>query len=327
MAKIRAPEFADGLTWLQSRPLQLRSLRGKVILVDFWTYSCVNCVRTMPHLARWHERYGDKGLVIIGVHTPEFAFEKEQANVERAIKNLGIAYPVVLDPEYVMWNAYANRWWPRKFLINAEGVIVYDHVGEGGYAETEAAIQKALVEAGATKLPAIASDEGKGSGVCYRTTPETYCGYLRGHVGNEEHFLPDAEEAFTDPAAHDQDALYLHGHWRVGNEFIEHARTTPTASEYALLKYEAFGVNVVAASATKKGVELEVELDGRPLSADMYGADIKPGPDGKAILSVKEARLYRVVLADTYHLGTLRLRTRDAGVRLFAFTFESCGRK
>lgn len=324
-AKVRAPEFPEKLPWLQGGPLSMRRLLGKPVLIDFWTYSCVNCQRTLPHLKEWHKQYAPLGLTIVGVHTPEFAFEHDERNVMKAIERYDVPYAVVLDNDYAIWNLYANRWWPRKFLVNAEGVIVYDHVGEGGYAETEMAIQKALAETGVKDFPAIAPDTTNAGAACYRTTPETYLGYLRGRIGNADQALPDTEEIFTDGGAQEKQVPYLHGHWRIAGEYVEHVKETAIANEYLALQYQAFGVNVVMSSATGKTLIVEVELDGRPLPEDMAGEDVRIGKDGKSVLSVKEASMYRLVKANTYHAGTLRLRVRQGGLRMFAFTFESCG--
>jgi thiol-disulfide isomerase/thioredoxin len=138
----RAPELVAGGQWFNSEPLTLASLRGKVVLIDFWTYSCINCQRTLPYLKAWYDKYKDQGLEIIGVHTPEFAFEHVQSNVEKAVADFGLKYPSVLDNDYGTWSAFGNQFWPRKYLIDLDGFIVYDHAGEGNYAETEAAIQK-----------------------------------------------------------------------------------------------------------------------------------------------------------------------------------------
>jgi thiol-disulfide isomerase/thioredoxin len=141
-----APEFAGIDQWLNSPPLSLKALRGKVVLVDFWTYSCINCINTLPYVKQWHEKYKDQGLVIVGVHTPEYPFEKSTANVQTALKRFDIRYPVALDNSYGTWSAFHNQYWPATYLIDAEGRIVYQHFGEGRYAETEAAIRKLLTE-------------------------------------------------------------------------------------------------------------------------------------------------------------------------------------
>lgn len=323
LGKMHAPEFPEGLTWLNGRPLTMRKLAGRPVLIDFWTYSCVNCQRTMPHLQRWHERYASRGLTMIGVHTPEFAFEHDERNVEKAIARFGIPYPVVLDNEYAVWNLYANRWWPRTFLVDMHGAIVYDHVGEGGYAETEHAIQKALMECGEKDLPDVPPDEAPGGAVCYQTTPELYLGYLRGVFGNAGQFLPDAEEAFTDILGeHDDDTPYLHGHWRIANEYVEHVKNLAAATEYLALKYRAFGANIVLAA--KKTCEVEIELDGQPLGEDMAGEDVVI-KGGRSFVVVKEARMYRLTRAQVYHRATLKLKVKNEGLRMYAFTFEGCG--
>lgn len=322
VAKIHAPEFPPGMTWLNGSPVTMRALAGKPVLIDFWTYSCINCQHTLPHLKAWHERYAKLGLTIIGVHTPEFAFEKDEKNVLKAIKEAGIPYPVVLDNEYALWHLYANRAWPHSYLVNKDGVIVYDHVGEGGYAETEMAIQKALQDSGVKKLPDVAEYANNSGAACYRTTPETYLGYLRGRYGNEEEFLPDAEEAFTERGERQDDVPYLHGHWKICSEYVEHVKMVAAPTEYIQVKYSAFGVNVVMSADSR--ATIVVELDGLPLSDDMQGADITRGKGGSSVVTVHGARMYRLVKAATYHRGTLTLRVRDAGVRLYAFTFEGC---
>lgn len=141
-----APEFKGIDKWLNSAPLTIEGLRGKVVLVDFWTYTCINCIRTLPHVVKWHQAYKDKGLVVVGVHTPEYAFERKTSNVQDALKRFGITFPVAQDNRYDTWDAYSNRYWPAFYLINKQGRIVYTHFGEGKYAETEAAIRRLLAE-------------------------------------------------------------------------------------------------------------------------------------------------------------------------------------
>ena len=324
LSRVRAPEFPPRLTWLNGEPLTLKSLRDKVVLIDFWTYSCVNCQRTQPQLNRWHKLYADKGLVIVGVHTPEFDFEKDEKNVAQAIKDFGITYPVVLDPDYKLWNLYANQYWPRKFLINKEGYIVYDHIGEGAYAQTEMAIQRSLKDGGVKDLPPIPPDSAVAGSVCYRTTPELYLGFLRGRVGNGEHFLPDVEGVFSDVREHQDDVPYLYGHWKVAGEYVEHTRKLAIANEYLTLKYSAFSVNLVMATSDGKTATMEVELDGLPLPRDFAGDDVRVGRDGRAVVTIKEPRMYRLVNAKVYHRGTLKLKTPSGNLRVFAFTFGGC---
>ncbi|MBT3230714.1 redoxin family protein [Candidatus Uhrbacteria bacterium] len=324
LQKIHATEFPKGLEWLNGDSHTLKSLKGKVVLLDFWTYSCINCIRTFDHLRDWHKRYADKGLVIIGVHTPEFDFEKEKANVESAIKRFKIKYPVILDSDYKVWTAYTNRWWPRKLLLNKDGEIVYDHIGEGGYAETEAEIQKALRDIGVEDLPEIAPDVSVGGGICYRTTPETYLGFLRGRFGNAHGVIPGSEVDFNDKGEHQDDLVYLHGHWTVDKEQLSHTRALASANEYLALKYSGFSVNLVAGSLKKtRAAEVEIELDGHPLPEDMLGTDVEM-KNGKAIVKMTASRMYNLVDSDVYHKGTLKLKTSSDHVSFYAFTFGGC---
>jgi thiol-disulfide isomerase/thioredoxin len=144
---MQAPEFTGIEKWLNSAPLTMQQLRGKVVLVDFWTYTCINCIRTLPHVKEWHEKYRDQGLVVVGVHTPEYPLERSTDNVKTAIKRFGLTYPVAQDNQYATWNAYGNRFWPAFYLINKKGQVVYQHFGEGAYQETEAKIRALLAEA------------------------------------------------------------------------------------------------------------------------------------------------------------------------------------
>ena len=322
--KIKTPEFPQRLTWLNSDRLTMKKLLGKVVLIDFWTYSCVNCLRTLPHVRDWHKRYAKLGFTVIGVHTPEFGFEKDQAKVEAAIKRFDIDYPVVLDPDYKIWNLYANRWWPRKFLIDHKGTIVYDHIGEGGYGETEVEIQAALRAIGALDLPEVDADEGPGGGVCVKTSPELYLGFLRGQYGNHETIQPSKEQVFTDLDEHADDVPYLHGHWQVGPESAAHTKKLARTSEYLALRYSAFSVNLVMGLTAKKTGRVEIELDGHPLPEDMLGEDVKIDKKGKAVATIREHRMYNLVDADTYHKGMLKIKTAADNVEMFAFTFGAC---
>ncbi len=324
--KISAPDFPKGLTWLNSPPLSLKKLSGKIVLIDFWAYSCINCLRTWPYLRNWHKVYADKGLIIIGVHTPEFAFEKERANVEKALKKYNLIFPVVLDNDYQIWNAYANRWWPRIFLIDSRGHIVYDHIGEGGYSEIEAAIQKELSTIGAIDLPPIPPDVSLGGGICYRTTSETYMGFLRGKYGNAAGFVPNEESVFTDEGKHEEDLIYLHGHWQIMAEQVRHTKKLPIASEYVAIRYSGFSVNAVMGPRTKKTALVEIELDGAPLPSDMAGDDVIVG-SGHALCKVTSHRLYQLINADTYHRGTLKLKTAADNLEIYALNFGGCKEK
>lgn len=284
---MKSPEFPRDLHWFNSKPLRMSDLSGRVVLIDFWTYSCVNCLRTLPHLKRWHELYAEKGLVIIGVHTPEFEFEKSPTNVSRALSEFGIKYPVVLDSDYLIWSLYSNSVWPRKFLINKDGRIVYDHAGEGGYGETEKEIQKALLEINSRmKLPAVAEAEGSG-GVCLPTTPETYLGSLRGRAGKVWNF---------------------EGNWRVFPEFIEHQMKTKEFKDFILLNFEAAEVNLVLGTKDDQPAEIKVEVDGQE------AGNIK----------VNSYKMFNLFKANELRRGQIKIYSNSDNLRAYAFTFGGC---
>ena len=274
----RAPEFPKALPWLNSEPLDMAGLKGKVVLIDFWTYSCVNCLRTQPFIKKWHEEYASHGLVVVGVHTPEFVFEKSLENVKRAVEDLGIQYPVVLDADYKIWNLYANHWWPRKLLVSKQGKIIYDHVGEGGYRETEVEIQKALRTGLATPLafPPVEEEHvhRESGGVCYRTTPELYLGHERGYIGNPKGFSRDVPVLFQDATSHKRHMPYLAGQWLITSEYLEHARETRKFEDYLLLPFGALQVNLVMRSKDPTPIPLSLSLDGKPLAQDHKGTDV-----------------------------------------------------
>ncbi|MEK6842903.1 MAG: redoxin domain-containing protein, partial [Candidatus Micrarchaeota archaeon] len=213
-----APEIVGISNWINSKPLSLESLKGKVVLVDFWTYSCINCQRTLPYLRGWHEKYQKDGLVIIGVHTPEFEFEKNLENVNSAVLKAGVTYPVAMDNDYSTWKAYKNNYWPRKYLIDVNGKIRYDHIGEGGYEETEMMIQKLLLE----RIDGLKFNGTAASKILEQTpanrgqTPETYAGYgfARGLLGNEEGFKPDEIVDYVLPGKIPIGAIALEGKWK-----------------------------------------------------------------------------------------------------------------
>src|SRR5262245_3327715 len=206
-----APDFGGISAWFNSKPLTIAELRGKVVLVDFWTYSCINCLRTLPHVEAWDRMYRKDGLVIVGVHTPEFAFEAVPSNVRGAVRRLGIHYPVALDPDYDTWNRYANQYWPAKYLIDKQGNLRYAHFGEGNYNVTEETIRYLLGE----KLASPASDRLRDETPTGPLTPETYLGYGRIDRFTGSKLYPDKDAAYTLPAALGQNDFAYGGRWKV----------------------------------------------------------------------------------------------------------------
>ena len=307
-----APPFAPAAPrWWNTAPRTMAGLRGRVVLVDFWTYTCINCLRTLPYLKAWDERYRAKGLTIVGVHTPEFAFERKASNVGAAIGRLGIRYPVVQDNEYGTWNAFGNQYWPAKYLIDARGRVRYVHFGEGEYRETEAAIRALLREAGDASLGAAAKPRGRIETVGHRATPETYLGTARA-----QSFSPvgpkDGTHDYTaaKPADLPQSVFSLGGRWRADREAAEAVfGATITA------RVVGGAVYLVLSSDGDRPRRVRVELDGRPITRDAAGDDVRGGA-----VTVRRQRLYSLVKLDApgEHVLTLRF---DAGVSGFAFTF------
>ena len=337
-----APEFAGTQEWLNSEPLSLDALRGRVVLIDFWTYTCVNCIRTLPYLQSWHQRYAEDGLVIVGVHTPEFEFEKRLDNVRQATIDEGVAWPVVQDNEFSVWRSYNNRYWPAKYLIDHTGVIRYRHFGEGKYGETEAEIRKLLGESGAaadmSAMP-LPSDQARDLGYISqggRITPEIIIGYkwatTRGGVGQQETYLQAAnahyrneegqEFFFTAPEELETNLVYFNGFWQINAESAEHGRETSGYSDYIALKFNSRSVNAVLTSESGEPYRVRLTLDGEYLTAENKGDDVLLGPDGESYLLVDTPKLYKLVENPEYRQGqVLRMAADSADFGLYSFTF------
>jgi len=324
---VRAPEFPPNVAWLQGGPVRLADLRGRPVLIDFWDYTCVNCLRTLPYVKEWHRRYGPLGLGVIGVHAPEFSFARESGNVLHAVRAHGVEYPVVLDNEYAIWQAFTNRYWPAKYLIDGEGYLRYSHFGEGAYGQTEEVIQHLLKESfPQILLPGLMDpvrDEDRPGAVCYRVTPELYLGHQRGLIGNVAGVTPDKPAVYRDPGKHLDGHAYLDGDWLLAGEYL--ARPAGASGESTLtVPYMAKEVNLVIHPPTYGGsATFSVQQDGTPLLADDCGADVTAGK-GVSVMTVDAPRLYRVVANRDIDRHELTLTTTSDGVALYAFTFTSC---
>lgn len=328
MVGVRAPEFiGDDNDWINSKPLRLADLRGKLVLIDFWDYTCVNCIRTLPYVTEWHKRYHDKGLVIVGIHTPEFEFAKERENVEEAAERYNIKYPILLDPGYENWSAYANRYWPREYLVSADGHIIYDHAGEGNYGETERVIQEELQRINPTidlpKLIIPATEKSERGAVCYPMTPELYTGYRRGNMGSPEGYTPNKVVDYTDPENHEEGKVYAKGPFFNGPEYLRHARHTDTSEDYIAIKYHALEVNAVL-NPNGRQFNLTITQDGSPLPMTDAGPDVFLSEDGSTSIVVDEPRLYRIVENQDYGTHELTLSSESPEFSIYAFTFGSC---
>ena len=310
-AGVRAPEFPKGLSWLNSDPLPLEKLKGKVVLVDFWTYSCINCQRTLPYLNQWHEKYQDSGLVIIGVHSPEFDFEKKEENVKEALEKYKVTWPVVLDSKMDIWGSYGNNYWPAKYLISHEGKIIFTHFGEGNYVETELKIQDALREAGFS-VDGKVSVASEGDALQGGQTPELYFGSWRGNIVN----IPQ-------DIAIKKDQIYTIGEWNLEADHIQHARETKDLDDLVVLSYTAKDVYLVMSTENEEQIKVYITLDGIGLNDSNVGRDVKFDEAGRSYIEVKFATLYHIISTLNPSDHVLRLSTTSDKLRLHAFTFGS----
>ena len=307
----RAPDFTGNDRWFNTEanaPLSLDGLRGRVVLIDFWTYTCINCIRTLPYLRAWDGRYRGRGLTIVGVHTPEFAFEREADNVQRAIRENRLRYPVAQDNEFATWSAWGNQYWPAKYLIDARGRVRFAHFGEGAYEETEAAIRALLAEAGADRLGDMARAKVEAASPDL-ATPETYLGFERA-----ERFLPGPPRPGTGryPGVDELPPVHfaLSGTWNVSRESATAVRDARIDARVTARK-----VFLVLSSEGGRARPVEVRLDGRPVAPAEAGADVR---DGR--VTVREERLYRLVSLPRVEDRRLELRLAP-GVTGYAFTF------
>ena len=313
------PNLGGAVGWLNSAPLNDKLLRGKVVLVDFWTYTCINSVRPMPYVRAWAAKYKDAGLVVIGVHTPEFSFEHERSNVEWATRTLKIAFPVAIDSDYNIWQAFHNEAWPAQYLVDGKGEIRYRHYGEGDYVEMERVIQKLLKEDGASDF-----DEStvtvSGTGIEAppsndEQSPETYLGYRQAeHFASPERVARDSRRTYTAPASPALNRWGLGGSWNVGSEAaVLHA--TPGK---VVFRFHSRDLNLILAPAKDgKPVRFKVTLDGAP-PGENNGIDSAADGSGE----IREPRMYQLIRQKSPIVDrTFEIEFLDPGVHAFDFTF------
>jgi cytochrome c biogenesis protein CcdA/thiol-disulfide isomerase/thioredoxin len=313
------PDLSGALAWLNSPPLNRDDLKGKVVLIDFWTYSCINCLRTLPYVRAWAEKYKDGGLVVIGVHTPEFAFEKDPDNVRRAVRELNVSYPVALDNDYKIWKAFSNSYWPADYLIDSAGKIRYHHFGEGKYDESERQIQELLKErngqsptSGLVKNAATGAEAPPDSDV---ESPETYIGY-------------DRADSFMSPGGLSHDAPHLYSvpehlelnQWGFSGAWTDRAQVASldSAPGRIVYRFHARDVHLVLGPASNgKPVRFRVTIDGQAPGVN-HGVDTDAQGNGR----VAEHRLYQLIRQkDAIEDRTFEIEFLDAGAQVFAFTF------
>ncbi|MFL6456937.1 MAG: thioredoxin family protein [Nitrososphaeraceae archaeon] len=341
---IKAPEFAqvDGyINTYNNSPLTLSSLKGKVVLVDFWTYSCINCIRTIPYINDWNQKYADKGLVIVGVHSPEFEFEKNYDNVKAAVQRLGITYPVILDSDHGTWNAYGNQYWPRHYLIDNQGYIRDNHIGEGGYDQTEKAIQSLLAERAAqmgmkeisfdTK-PTTMIKQNSLQSVDLRqaTTPEIYVGYdkARAPIGNPEGFKPSQTISYSisPNTSFKPSIVYLQGNWKNNPDNMELQSDT---GRIALIYY-AKSANMVAGGkgggivSNDNDKQGEVGVHGQAaatLTSNMSNKSLGEDLSSDGSFRIDGQRLYNLAMHNDYNAHSIVIDVKGKGFQLYTFTF------
>ncbi len=313
---VPAPELIVGGKWLNSKPLRLEDLRGKVVLLDFMTYTCINCIRTFPYLNTWYDKYKDNGLVVIGIHTPEFEFEKDPDNVQKALDDFGIKFPVMQDNNYDTWRAYKNRYWPRKYLIDHNGNIVYDHAGEGNYDITEKKIQELLeqrdrelginnnIEKDIAKLDNVETSQAR--------SPETYFGALRNQNFGSGTPFQKGTQTFAYPDNIKPNTLYLVGEWNIQDEYAE----AKSLDAKIIFRYFAKNNFLVATTDDEKPVVIDVKLDGELVTKNK-GSDV----DGNGQVQISQERLYRLIEADKADEHIIEINITEPGLRVFAFTF------
>ena len=314
------PALDGAVAWINSPPLTPQSLRGKVVLVDFWTYSCINCLRALPYVKTWYERYQKQGLVVLGVHSPEFAFEKNEANVRKAVRDLGVTYPVAMDNNYAIWQAFHNQYWPAHYFVDATGRVRGHHFGEGNYDESEELIRKLLAEKGVRDLPeatAVVKNDGLGAQPDNQNvqSQETYIGYERaGKFVSPGGLERDRAKAYTAPATLELNQWALAGNWQVDGENA----VSLAAKTKIVFRFHARDLHLVLAPGTDgKAVRFRVTLDGQA-PGPHHGLDVDANGSGVA----REQRLYQLVRQS----GEVRDRTfeiefLDPGIQAYSFTF------
>ena len=327
------PSFDGATGWLNSKPLDASALRGRVVLVDFWEYTGVNCLRTLPYEKAWYQRYRKYGFTIVGVHTPEFRISGEADNVKRAVARLGVDWPVALDSNSAIWTRWNNDVWPHEFLVDQSGRIVYDYEGEGGYPDMEAKIQGLLRATNPDVsfpkpmdyLPQDSYD--KPGAVCYPHTGELYVGDWHGGdaLGNDEGYHADVAAQYADDStAHQEGKVYLSGPWLDAGQNMVEVETDSAASAYVDVRYRAIDAVAVLAPESKTPVTVYVEQDGKPVAKEDAGADIRYDATGRSSIDVDAAREYDVIRNRHFGAHDLLLRPAGYGLGVYTFDFEAC---
>ena len=323
---IQAPQVY-GNFWFNTDPISLRDLQGEnVVLLDFWDYSNINCIRSIPYIKEWYRKYREFGLVIIGVHTPEFKFGRNQDVIQRALKDFGIGYPVVADNDAIVWSAYGVRFWPTRVLVDVDGFMRFVQHGETGYLEIERAIHQLLGEAGYRgELPELTKpirDTDEPGVAVYQTTRDMHLGYLKGTMGNPEGFSPESTVELVDSGVHLAERFYLNGKWMSEKDFFCYDGLSGEEGTITF-QYGAREVNAVMNSKSSHRFEVIVHQDDQPLSRRNAGSDVVLLGSKKSVVYVDAPGLYHIVKNPTFENHTLKLTVTNPGVEIYTFSFVS----
>lgn len=296
----QAPELEGITNWINSEPIKIKTKLNKVVLIDFWTYSCINCIRTIPFMNSLYEKYAGKGLIIVSVHSPEFEFEKDINNINAAVRKFGIKYPVAVDSNMMTWRAYNNNYWPAHYLINKLGQVVYTHFGEGNQDELENNIRALL------GIPGDVANERLSFNNVFakQITPETYLGGLRAQRN------ANAGDGFKFPETLSDDAWALDGKWGVSKEY------SANLDNKSALRMQFNAKKVFLVMSAERPTNIEILIDGKPITSDIAGGDVR----ASSVL-VRESRLYELVKSKDSKSALLEIRPKGAGVKFYAFTF------
>jgi len=323
--QFRAPGIL-GNFWINSDPVAIQSLQGSVVLVEFWDYTSQPSLHSIPYTREWHRRYGDSGLTVIGVHTPRFPFGRDPAVVRRAVGALSMHYPVVMDNDFLVWNAYRAASWPTKVLIDKNGFIRYIHAGEGSYQNLEQAIQSLMHEIGyQPDIPSVMTplrESDRPGALSYKSTPEILAGWARGTIGNVEGFEPESTLRYADPGVYVEGRIYLEGDWSMHRS---HFRLSEEEGRMGglTLRYRAKDVGIVLEPEGEKNFQVFVRQDGAFLDPSNSGEDVFADGEGRSFLKVDGPRLFRVVANQEFGEHVLTLNSRSNGLSVYCISFVS----
>ena len=320
-----APSLDGAFVWLNGDAVSLDKWRGKVVLIHFFDYSCLNSIHTFPYLLEWERRYESLGLQVVGIHSPEFNFALTPDNVQMGVNRAGLKHPIAVDSDLKITGAYHNRYWPRLLVLDGDGIVRLDVTGEGQYVKIEKTIQGLLRELNPqVQLPAMmppAHDFDQTNAVCYVVTPELYLGRARNDFGNPEAASTNTIITFHLPAERYIGVVYARGDWSIHDDYMRHAVDKDDLTDCLMLKYQAVECNVVMKPESVYWMQVFGEIDGAPVPKDYAGKDIRYDDDGRSFVKMNMARLYNLTRRQPYRSYEVRLSARGQGLSVYGFSF------